>query len=128
MFPACHAYNFLYLIGNRMKTGSTAGYRTTCILLLIKIRLMYASWQSFFYQENQFNEQVFFQLFVFKLFLSFEGRSFPNYIFVIHYQIWTNAFNMNFLWCLINLETINRTRRVAWSFFQVHTSTYDLET
>ena len=50
----------------------------------------------FFYQENQFNEQVFFQLFVFKLFLSFEGRSFPNYIFVIHYQIWTNAFNMNF--------------------------------
>ena len=82
----------------------------------------------FFYQENQFNEQVFFQLFVFKLFLSFEGRSFPNYIVVIHYQIWTNAFNMNFLWCLINLETINRTRRVAWSFFQVHTSTYDLET
>ena len=29
-----------------MKIGSTSGYRTTCIRLLIEIRLMYASWQS----------------------------------------------------------------------------------
>ena len=60
----------------------------------------------FFYQENQFNEQASFHLFVFNLFL--------YYTFAVQYFIWTNAFYMIFLWCWIRVETIYRTVNCKW--------------